>query len=149
MAEDITYKFDFEQKAYNEDATAEEIEAIKNNVFIYDKDIIYYKEMPIISPFSINVAFDEMERLSEQMVKHGILIDLRDSQKPNVPTRRVINARFSKICESVEHVAFCTGRNILINAAVRFVMYQTKLNSFSIHKTVEASVQVIKEKVNG
>ena len=149
MVEDIKYKFNFEQRTYNEDATAEEIQAIKSNVFIYNKNTICYKEMPIISPFSIKVAFDEIERLSEQMTKHGLLIDLRDSQKPNAPTRRAINARFSKICENVEHVAFCTGRNILINAAVRFVMYQTDLNSFSIHKTVAASVQVIKKKVNG
>ena len=149
MEDNIAYKFNFEQRAYNEDATEEEIQAIKNEVFIYDKEIVYYKEILVVSPFSINLSFDEVERLGEQMGKHGLLIDIRQVKNPDARTRRTINSRFSKICDSVEHVSFCTGKNVLLNTAARFVMYQTNLDSFSIHKTVAASVQVIKKKVNG
>ena len=149
MEEDITYKFNFEKRAYNEDATEEEIQAIKNEVFIYDKEVIYYKEILVVSPFSINISFGEVERLGEQMGKHGLLIDIRQVKNPDARTRRAINSRFSKICESVEHVSFCTGKNILLNTAARFVMHQTNLNSFSIHKTVGASIEAIKKKLNG
>lgn len=148
MKEDIKYKFKFEQRAYNENATPEEIQAIKDGVFAYDENVIYVKEIPIVSPFSINICFDEMERLGKEMIKHGILIDIRDTQKPDSKTRRVINGRFSKICESVEHVSFCTGKNVIINTAARFVLYQTNLDSYSIHKTAEAAFKAIKEKVN-
>ncbi len=147
--EDIKYKFEFEHRAYDEHATEEEIQAIKNQVFVYEKGIICLKEIPVVSTFSINLVFDELERLGKQIAKHGILIDITETQRPDAQTRRVINARFSKICESVQHVSFCTGKNLLINTAARFVMYQTNLDSYSIHKTIEASIEAIKEKVNG
>jgi len=149
MAENKTYKFNFERRAYNEDATEEEVQAIKNEVFMYDKEIVYYKEILVVSPFSINISFDEVDRLGQQMGKHGLLIDVRYVKNPDARTRRAINSRFTKTCESVEHVSFCTGKNVLLNTAARFVMYQTNLNSFSIHKTVEASIQAIKKKLNG
>ena len=149
MQKTITCEFKFEQKAYNEDATANEIQAIKNQVFVHSEGVVFLKEIPEVSPFSINLVFDEIERLGQQMGRHGIVIDIRETRRPNTETRRVINTRFTKICERVEHVSFCTGQNILINTAVRFVMYQTNLDSFSIHKTVEASINAIKEKLNG
>lgn len=140
--------FLFEKRPYNEDATPEEITAIKNNVHIYSPQVIYLDELPVVSPFSINLVFDEIERLGNELGLHGLVVDIRNTERPDAKARRVINARFSKVCESIEHVSFCTGKNILINTAARFVMYQTNLNSFSIHKTVEASIRAIKDKLN-
>lgn len=146
MEEEIKYKF--EQRTYKEDGTEEEIQAIKDRVFIYDEGIVYLKEAKTVNSFTINLVFDEMERLGRQTGKHGLLVDISNTQRPDAQTRRVINSRFSRVCESIEHVAFCTGKNIIINSVARFVMYQTNLDSYSIHKTVEAAVRAIKEKVN-
>lgn len=149
MEEIIEYKYKFEQRAYNEDSNEEEIQAIKNQVYALDDEIIFIKELPIVSIFSINLVFAEIEKLGQQMEEYGILIDIRETAKPDTQTRRAINTGFSKICESTEHVSFCTGQNIIVNTAARFVMYQTNLNSFSIHKTIKASVQAIKMKLHG
>lgn len=140
-------KFQFKKKAYNEEATSEEVQAIKENVFIYDPQIIYLKQLPIVSPFSINLMFDRVELLGKKMEAHGLLIDIRNTERPNALARREINQRFSLLCKNLTHVAFCTGKNFLINTTVRFVMYQTNLESFSIKKTIESSIDAIKNEI--
>ena len=82
------------------------------------------------------------------MNKHGLLIDITETKPPGSRARRAINKRFTDICESVEHVAFWSGKNILINTVVQFIMYQTNLESFSIHTTKEAAIKAIKTKVH-
>lgn len=148
MPNRLVYNFDFETRPYHEDASEEEIKAIKDLVFVFSDNIIAFKEMKVISPFSANLVFDQMELLGKNFDHYGILIDLTTSQKPDSKSRRVINKRFKKICEDVEHVSFCTGKNFIINAAARFVMYQTNLGSYSIHKTIDGAVNAIKSKLN-
>jgi len=129
--------------------TAEELVAIKDSVFIYTEDVLYYKELPIISEFNIKILFDQVERLGSTFeTPYGLVIDVTDSVPPSSRVRRAINKRFSNICESVEHVSFCSGKNILINTAIRFIMYQTHLDSFSIHKTQEAAIEAIHNRIH-
>jgi len=137
--------FVFEKRPYKEDASPEEIQAIKNNISIYNSNIIYYNEIPVVSPFSIEISFDQVELLAKQLDSYGLLIDVRNSKRPDAETRRVINNRFFKLCENVEHVAFCTGSNFLINTVARFVVHRTSLNSFSINKTIEQSIAEIEK----
>ena len=138
-------KFIFEKRAYNEDATEAEIQAMKDNVFQYSPQIIYLDEMPVVSPFSIQLVFEQIEILGKQMGEHGLLVDIRNTVRPDSITRRAINKEFTRLCENIAHVSFCTGKNFLINTAARFVMYQTNLDSFSVNKSVEEAVVAIQK----
>lgn len=138
-------KFIFEKRAYHEDATKEEIQGIKDNVFLYAPQIIYLDEIPVVSPFSIQLVFAEIEALGKQIGAHGLLVDIRNTNRPDAITRRAINKEFARLCENIAHVSFCTGKNFLINTAARFVMYQTNLDSFSVNKTVEEAVAAIQK----
>ncbi len=144
----VQRKFVFEARPYHEGSTPEEIQGIKDNVYIYDPQIIYLEEIPVVSPFSIGLVFDQVELLGQNLDRHGLIIDIRNSKRPDAITRRVINQRFTGVCEQLAHVSFCTGQNFLINTAARFVMYQTNLDSFTINKTVEEAIKSIKKVVN-
>jgi len=144
----ITEKFVFEKRPYLEDSTLEEIQAIKNNVIIYDPQVIYIEELPVVSPFSMELAFDQIDILGKDLGQHGLLIDVRNTKRPDAKSRRVVNQRFGQLCENLSHVAFCTGKNFLFNTTVWFVMNQTNLESFSINKTIAEAVQSIKDKIN-
>ncbi len=144
----IKSKFVFEKRPYLEDATPEEIQAIKNNVIIYDPQILYLDELPVVSPFSIGLVFDQVELLGQQLNRHGLIVDIRNTKRPDAITRRLINQRFTQVCEHLAHVSFCTGKNFLINTAAKFVMYQTNLDSYSINTTIEEAVASIKEVIN-
>lgn len=147
MPERLKYHFDFETRPYHEDSSEEEIEAIKNQVYIFDENIIACKELPLVSPFSVRIIFGRMEELAKKD-HYGLLIDLTTSKIPDSKTRRVINQGFKKICNEVDHVAFCTGKNILMNTVIRFTMNQTDLDSYSVHKSVDGCIKALKSKLN-
>jgi len=137
-----------EKKKYNEDASPEIIKLIKSRVTIVEDNIILLKEIPTASPFSVKIIFDEIEKLSSKFNTCGYLIDLNESNIPDSETRQHINERFKNAVSNVQHVSFVTGKNFIINTAARFVMYQTKLKSFSICKTLDEGVLKIKEAIN-
>lgn len=49
--------FVFEKRPYTENSTPEEIEAIKNRVWLEDEGFIRLLEIPVMSPFSVNLTF--------------------------------------------------------------------------------------------
>lgn len=137
-----------EDKKYDENATPEEIDAIESRVFMSGDKIIYFKEIKHITPFSVNIVFNKIDKLGESLGWHALIIDLRHANRPDSESRREINKRFSKACKNVKHVSYVIGSNILIRTAARFVMYQTKLDSYSIHKTMDGAFDAINNKFN-
>jgi len=133
-----------ENRPYNEDATPEEIEAIRDRVYIHEGDIIYYDEVPVMTPFSTHILFDKMNELVTDLDQFAMIIDLRNSQRPDALSRRAVNERFGKVSKKLYHAGFCTGKNILINTAVKFVLFRAKLKSYSINKSLEHTIAAIK-----
>ena len=120
----------------------------EQNVYIYEQGIIYYKELHIATPESVLLFFSRVFELGKQFDNYGILIDLRDAKVPDAVTRRTINDEFSKLCDEASHVSFVTGKNILINTAAKFVMFQTDLNSYTVNKNIEDGITAIKKIIN-
>ncbi len=138
-----------EARTYQEDSTPEEIAMLKERVYMYDENIIFYDEIPVVCPFNINLFFQKAEDLADELDQPGLIIDVSGVTHPNAETRKVINKRFKMICDKVSHVAFVTGKNVLMNTTIRFVMFGTDLKSFSVHKNSVEAVAKIKEKLNG
>lgn len=136
--------FVFEKRPYTETSTLEEIEAIKQCVWIEENGFLWLKEIPVMTPFTINTMFDQIELLGQQFEEYVFLVDLRASDRPDAITRKTLYQRFNKI-SNISHTSFCTGKNFLINTAIRFVMFQTKIPSYSVSKTIEEALQSINE----
>ncbi len=141
----LTTQFVFENRKYNESSTAEERAAILNTVTLYNDKIIYFKEIPVASTFNINLVFPKILKLAESKDACGLVIDLRETTKlPDADTRRTINAQFSNICDAIDHVAFVTGKNKVLNVGIKFIMHHTNLKSFSINTSVDQAMEKIK-----
>ena len=137
-----------ESKQYFEDSTEEEVAAIRSRVSIYTSNIILLKEVHKPTEFTVAILFDEVERLSKELDNPSMLADVRDASVPNSKVRKAINERFKGINQFVDHVSYCVGGNILIQAVARFVMYNTKLDSYSIHKSIEDAEKALEKKMN-
>jgi len=124
-------------------------EEINSRVYMHNPHIIYYNELKSPTPQTIEHAFAEVKRLAATKEKCGLIIDIRNSDPPNAATRRTINASFSSICDMVNHVSFVSGKNIIVNTAAKFIMFQTNLKSFTINGTVEDGIAEIEKVVNG
>ncbi len=134
-----------EKRAYHEDSTPEEIALLRARIFIREENIIFYDEIPIVCPFSINLLFQKTEELADELDQCGLIIDVSNTVHPDAATRKVINQRFERICDKVSHVAFITGKNILMNTVIRFVLFGTKLESFSVNNDIADAVANIKK----
>jgi len=134
-----------EVKKYTEDSTPEEIQAILERVYILEDQIIVLHELPIVSQFSIELIFAKISKLATQFEKCAYLVDISSSRLPNAESRRVINNQFKDTLSNVKHVAFVSGKNFIINTAAKVVMFQTNLDSFSINKTREEAISIIKK----
>lgn len=137
---------ELEVKLYDDSSTEEEIQELKKRVWLENEQIIYIKELPLVTPFTINLLLGEMCRLADQIGNCAYLIDLRESQIPDAKTRRYINVEFKRqLHKNVRHVSFVTGRNFFINTVARFVMYQTELESFSISREIQEGKEKIRK----
>lgn len=58
----------FQDVFYNEDASPEIIQAIKNRVFLIEDNIIVLDELQKVTPFSLNIVFTEMNELAKQLL---------------------------------------------------------------------------------
>ena len=140
-------KYTLEDKVYTEKSTQQEIEALRSRVFMHSPNIIYYKEIKLMSPFSVNTLFDHADELIVGLDRPGMLIDIRETNVPNTQTRRRKYARFAKISKKIEHASFLIGGNVLVRAVAMFVMPQTKLESYSLHKKLDDAISVLNNKV--
>jgi len=141
-------EYSFQKIPYGPDSTPEIQEAIRSRVSLLEDKVILLDEIPVVSPFSIRLVFAEMTKLSEDFTKCAYLVDVSNTSIPDAETRGYINMEFKNTLHSVKHVAFVTGKNFIINTAARFVMFQTNLESFSINKTREEALVIIKKVLN-
>ncbi|MDH5365546.1 MAG: hypothetical protein OEW67_01050 [Cyclobacteriaceae bacterium] len=123
--------------------TEKDVEAMKKNVSLLEDEIIHFKEYPTQNIFSVNFCFDEITKLAAPYNHFYLIIDLTEAGRPNVLTRKEIKKRFHLIKSSIKHTAFYTGKNILITAAIRFVMYQIGLESYSVHTSKKDAISQI------
>ena len=70
---------DLEQRAYGPDSTREESEAIADRVSCIDERVLLMREMPVQSPFSINVMFDRLESLAGGWNRFSYVVDLSEA----------------------------------------------------------------------
>lgn len=127
---------DIEKRTYDESCSPKDLEILKSRVFIYEPGIVYFKEIPIQSPFSINLHLNLVEELGKQFDKWAFLVDLREAQRPNAATRRLLIQKFEKTASNAVHVSFYT-KGILLHTAIRFVMFGLDTKSYSVNDTFE------------
>lgn len=137
-----------EKKFYRENSSPQIISAIENRVSQIGEDIILFLELPRATPFSVKVVFEKITRLAEAMNNCAYLIDISDAGLPTAVARRALNTQFQNCPQNVKHISFITEKNFIINTAVKFVMYQSNLDSFSISKTKEQAVSEIRKVLN-
>lgn len=92
-----------------------------------------------------------MNRLKEELgyETYFLVVDVRESSRPNAEARRMINSKFADFCNDILHASFISGRSTAFNTAIKFIMFNTNLNSFSFDKNLEDSFNSFRLKENG
>jgi len=123
-----------------------EIDELADGIYMRKDQILVYREIPIITIESLDVYFEKMGVLLEGKQDINMILDLTETIRPGARIREYIKKRFAKYIPQIKHVAVFTGKNLLINIALKFVFAGINFNSFSIHKTEEEALRRIKER---
>lgn len=133
-----------EKKAYDETCDKAILEAIKNRVFVYEPGIIYYKELPVVTPFTIALLSSCVITLGSQFDKWGVIIDLTEAPRPDAVSRRAINEQFADVSAKATHIGYYT-KGFLLNTAIRFVMFGSDTKTYSVSSNFDNILKSVRK----
>jgi hypothetical protein len=127
--------------AYGPGATREESEAIADRVSIIGERILLIYELPVQSPFSVDLIFDRMEQLARAWDRFAYVVDLTEAKRPGPEARAALKIRVHRLLPRITHVAVAVGDNLLMRAMARLFAYGMGLPSVGIHATRAEAIE--------
>jgi hypothetical protein len=135
-----------EERAYGPDSTPEEAQAIRDRIYPLKDDIIMYREMPVQSPYHLQLFGEKLREVAAGRATIRLLIDLTEAQPPNAETRAGLRELFGSI-KNMRYVAVYTGKNFLLNIAAKFVLSGLMSTPFSVHKSKDEALSAMNDAV--
>ena len=132
---------ELELHAYGPESTREESEVIAGRVSIIDEGILLMYELPIQSPFSVNLMFDQMEHLARDWGRFAYVVDLTEAKRPDPETRAALKARVLRVRPRIVHIAVAVGGNLLMRAMARLFAHGMGLASVGVHATRAEAIE--------
>ena len=129
------------ERAYGPESTRQESEAIADRVSIVGERVVLMCEVPVQSPFSVNLMFDRLETLARDWDRFTYVADLTQAKRPDAETRAALRSRVARVRARVRHVAIVVGNNLIMRAMARLFAHGMGLSSVSIHATRAEAIQ--------
>ncbi len=108
-------------KPYGHESTPDEINALRERVYWLRPGVLMYREVPVPSPFQVEVFGERIEELTRSVAGYSMIMDLSVAAPPSLASRRAMRVVFGGLRE-LQTVAFFTGRNFLITAVATLIL---------------------------
>jgi hypothetical protein len=136
-----------EIKEYTKDSSQEEIEVLMRRVFLYEKDLIIYREMPLVSDFQLDIYFNKLKGMVDLRKKYYMIIDLTETQSSTLwEIKRKTKQMFTPFLSIVKHLSINTGKNVTLNITARFLYKNVGFNSCSYHTSFSKALKSVSAK---
>jgi hypothetical protein len=134
--------FKFEVRPYGPSSTPEEVQAIKDCIYLYKPGVVMYRELPIQSIFQLDLFHEKLNDVGSKLASYALLIDLIEAKPPNAEIRTRLKTLFGSQT-NMRTAAVFTGKNFMLNVAAKFVLSGIGLKSFSVHKTLDEALEAV------
>jgi hypothetical protein len=114
--------FSFASRSYGPDSSPEELQALRDRVFLVEPGIIYWHEIPVQGAFTLNLMEERVIALIREHGARGIVVDLSDTQAPTPEVRELLRPFVQRMIERTSRYVIFTGKNFLVNASAKFVL---------------------------
>ena len=135
---------EIEARPYGPDASDEERQAIADRVTIIEEGIVRLQQVPVTSPFTVDILFDRLAELTADWDRFSLLLDLHATHRPSAETRARIRTRFTSLESKIVQTAVFFEANILMRLAVRFLL-ATAAFKVSLHKTEQEALNALRD----
>src|SRR5262245_39902898 len=111
----------FETRGYDHTSTPEQVEALRERVYLHSPGVVMYREVPVPTLFQLDVFQGKLTELTRSMDSYALLVDLTEAAPPTAEIRAHLRIAFSART-NIRICAVFTGRNFMLNVAAKFVL---------------------------
>jgi hypothetical protein len=122
-------------------STFVEVDELRARVWKVDDRLFIFEEVPVQTPFTIDVMFDRLEELSAGIDRFAYLVDLSRVKRPDARVRERLRHRVGRIRPRLVHVALVVGGNAVIRAVATVAAFVIGFRSFTIHASIDEAVE--------
>jgi hypothetical protein len=122
-------------------STFVELDELRARVWKLDDGLFMFDEVPVQTPFTIDVMFDRLEELAAGIDRFAYLVDLSRVKRPDARVRERLRHRVGRIRPRLVHVGLVVGGNAVIRAVATVAAFVIGFRSFTIHASIDEAVE--------
>jgi hypothetical protein len=122
-------------------STFVELDELRARVWKLDDGLFMFDEVPVQTPFTIDVMFDRLEELAAGIDRFAYLVDLSRVKRPDARVRERLRHRVGRIRPRLVHVGLVVGGNAVIRAVATIAAFVIGFRSFTIHASIDEAVE--------
>jgi hypothetical protein len=130
-----------EARPYGLDASPAQRDELRARVRKLEDRLFMYDEVPVQTPFSLDLLFDRLEELTAGLDRFAYVVDLSGVKRPDARVRETLRQRVSRIRPHLAHVAVVVGGNAVIRAVATMAAFAVGFRSFTIHASVDEALE--------
>lgn len=130
-----------EARPYGPDTSPAERSELRGRVSKLDDRLFMMVEVPIQTPFTLDVLFDRLEELTAGLDRFAYVVDLSGVKRPDAQVREKLRQRVTQINSRLAHVGVVVGANAVIRAVAKLAAFAIGFRSFSFHMSVDEAVE--------
>ena len=124
-----------------EGAAAPDRVALQKRVWALEDRLFMMDEVPVQTPFTVDVMFDRLEELASGFDHFAYVVDLSCVKRPDARTRERLRQRVADVNSRLAHVGVVVGDNPVIRAVAKLAAFVIGFRSFTFHRSVEDAVE--------
>ncbi len=130
-----------EARPYDADSTFAEQDELRTRVWKLEDGVFMFDEVPVQTPFTIDVLFDRLEQLTDGLERFAYVVDLSLVKRPDARVRERLRYRVGRIRPRLAHVAAVVGGNAVIRAVAKLAAFAIGFRSFTIHASSDEAIE--------
>jgi signal transduction histidine kinase len=145
-ASEIHSDIAIESRAYGPSSSPEEVAAIRSRVSWVADGVILLHEIPVQTPFSVGVMFDQLESLVASYDRIHYVADLTDARRPSAEAAASLRERIRRVRPKLDRVAVAVGGNLIIRAMARMMARGIGLPPITVHATRQEAITTLRKR---
>ncbi len=127
---------EIEARRYGPDCTGAEQEALLSRVSLLAPGVVMLREIPVLSDFTVDLFMQRTQQLVQGKGAHTLLVDLTEAGRPDAYQRQIYREGLRGM-EGLERLLVATGKNVVLNLALKFLLTGSFPFEVQIHESLE------------
>ena len=136
-----------EARPYGADTSPAERSELRGRVSRIDDRLFMMVEVPVQTPFTLDLLFDQLEELAAGLDRFAYVVDLSGVKRPDARVREKLRQRVAQINPRLAHVGVVVGLNAVIRAVARLAAFAIGFRSFSFHMSVDEALEACRREL--